>query len=346
MAALVDDEELEASLQNVIDQHSLKWIFVGGKGGVGKTTTSASLAIQLAKVRQSVLLISTDPAHNLSDAFSQKFTSQATPVNGFQNLFVMEIDPEPATDALITQMQDPEGSSGGMLGGLMSSASPMLKELASAFPGIDEAMSFAEVLKLVKTMQFDVVVFDTAPTGHTLRLLQFPTQLQKGLDMMLGMKGKLSGLMKAFSGMIGGQGQGQGAEGEPSDEMMSKLQSTKETIEEVNRQFKNPDLTTFVCVMIPEFLSLYETERMIQELTRFDIDAHNIVINQVVFPDASAAAPCKLCTARQKMQGKYIQQAKELYMDFHILELPLLHQEVRGVPALSEFGKQFLSPKQ
>ncbi|MDP2439369.1 MAG: TRC40/GET3/ArsA family transport-energizing ATPase [archaeon] len=336
MAAVSDDDELDASLQNILEQTSLKWIFVGGKGGVGKTTTSASLAIQLAKVRKSVLLISTDPAHNLSDAFSQKFTSKATPVNDFDNLFVMEIDPEPATDALFSQM-----GAAGESQGLMGMATPMLKELAGAFPGIDEAMSFAEVLKLVKTMEFDVVVFDTAPTGHTLRLLQFPTQLQKGLDMILGMKGKLSGIMKTFGGMMGG------AAGAPSDdEMLSKLQSTKDTIEEVNKQFKNPDLTTFVCVMIPEFLSLYETERMIQELTRFDIDAHNIVINQVVIPSpgSSSAAPCQLCTARQKMQGKYIAQAKELYVDFHILLLPLLHQEVRGVPALSEFGKRLLDP--
>jgi len=112
----------------------------------------------------------------------------------------------------------------------------------------------------------------------------------------------------------------------------------------VNVEFKQADLTTFVCVCIPEFLSLYETERLVQELAKYEIDVHNIVINQVIFPEEAEGS--KLLKARVKLQQKYLEQYDELYADFHITKLPLMEDEVRGTDKLLEFSKMLTSPYQ
>ncbi|XP_061347644.1 ATPase GET3A-like [Gastrolobium bilobum] len=315
-------DQPEGTVKNILEQESLKWVFVGGKGGVGKTTCSSILSILLATVRNSVLIISTDPAHNLSDAFQQRFTKTPTLVNGFSNLYAMEVDP--------TVEHEDMGGSDGM--------DSLFSELAGAIPGIDEAMSFAEMLKLVQTMDYSVIVFDTAPTGHTLRLLQFPSVLEKGLAKMMSLKSKFGGLFNQMTRMFG-MGDDFG-----DDAILGKMESMKDVIEQVNKQFKDPDMTTFVCVCIPEFLSLYETERLVQELTKFEIDTHNIIINQVIFDDEDVES--KLLKARMKMQQKYLDQFYMLYDDFHITKLPLLPEEVTGVESLKAFSRQFTSPYQ
>lgn len=330
-----DDDALEPTLQSILDQRTLRWIFVGGKGGVGKTTTSCSLAIQLAKVRRSVLLISTDPAHNLSDAFSQKFGKEARLVDGFTNLSAMEIDPNGSIqdllagqgeDAAAAGGQDPTGGMGGMM-----------QDLAFAIPGIDEAMSFAEVLKQVKSLSYETIIFDTAPTGHTLRFLQFPSVLEKALAKISQLSTQYGPLLNGFLGSQGGLPGGQNL-----PEMMEKLESLRATISEVNTQFKDEALTTFVCVCIPEFLSLYETERMIQELASYGIDTHSIVVNQLLFP--KAASECEQCNARRKMQKKYLDQIEELYDEFNVVKMPLLVEEVRGKEKLEKFSDMLVHP--
>ncbi|PVU84730.1 hypothetical protein BB560_007278 [Smittium megazygosporum] len=322
MSLVIDDPEtFDPTLTNVIEQDTLKWIFVGGKGGVGKTTTSCSLAIQMAKVRKNVLLISTDPAHNLSDAFGQKFSKTPTLVNSFDNLYCMEIDPNGSIQEMI------EGSESSAMNSIM-------QDLAFAIPGVDEAMGFSEVMKLIKSLEYSVIIFDTAPTGHTLRFLSFPTVLGKALGKISQLSGRFGPMMQQMSGMMGVNADQQ--------DIFEKLQGMKEVIDEVNNQFKDPNKTTFVCVCIPEFLSLYETERLIQELTADGIDTHNIVVNQLLFPPKTSN--CEQCLVRQKMQRKYLDQIYDLYEDFHVVLLPLLTHEVRGSENLKKFSNLLVQP--
>lgn len=229
--------EMEPTLRNILDQESLKWVFVGGKGGVGKTTTACSLAVRLAEVRESVLVISTDPAHNLSDAFRQKFTSVPTLVNGYTNLSAMvraslfDLFNLPSSRAVTcrqeawlfvhhgilsprklfffysahsaTQEVDPSPQTSD----LTEFGGGFLADITSSIPGIDEAMSFAEVIRHVQTMDYSCIVFDTAPTGHTLRLLQFPSTLEKGLGKLMELKDSFGGMISQLGSLLGGAGQ-------------------------------------------------------------------------------------------------------------------------------------------
>lgn len=212
-----------------------------------------------------------------------------------------------------------------------------LSEISTSIPGIDEAMSFAEVMKQVQSMDYSCIVFDTAPTGHTLRLLQFPTTLEKGLGKLMSLRESFGGLLSTASSLLSGPGNE-----DALNAMMDKLENLKSIVEEVNSQFKNSDLTTFVCVCIPEFLSLYETERLVQELARFEIDCRNIVINQVIFPDEVGTS--RLLASRVKMQQKYLDQFYDLYEDFHIVKMPLLEEEVRGTDSLKSFSSNLMKP--
>jgi len=301
-----------------------------------------------------VLIVSTDPAHNLSDAFCQKIGREPTPINGFSNLSAMEIDANDDMEKVQQSMIESNASAESDDSGI----SNLMAELTSSIPGIDEAMSFSELMKQVQNLDYDVVVFDTAPTGHTLRLLSFPTILEKALGKVMELKDRFGGLLGQASAMFGG-----GSPGQMQDMLLGRLEETRAVINKVNEAFQDPDLTTFVCVCIPEFLSIYETERLVQELSKFGIDSHNVVVNQVLFPEKDAEELAEwfeenkaglpkeaqeICTkmmARKKMQDKYIGQCFDLYGDdFHVVLMPLLDWEVRGVEKLKAFSENLINP--
>ncbi len=262
-----------------------------------------------------MLIVSTDPAHNLSDAFGQKFGKDPIKVNGFDNLFCMEVDSsgEQEWEAI----EAAQATQGVAADGLESGVGSIMKDLMTSVPGIDEAMAFAELMKMVQEMNYSTIVFDTAPTGHTLRLLSFPKTMESAIGKLLELKvtnhstfqrlcnitcllyprinyssiivSSLFLVQNRFSGLLTQVTAFMGAEGAAGIEsMIAKLEQLKGLIDQVHNQIRDPEKTTFVCVCIPEFLSIYETERLVQELSKSEIDTHNVVVNQVLFPDKDA----------------------------------------------------------
>lgn len=181
------------------------------------------------------MIVSTDPAHNLSDAFCQKIGREPTPIEGFDNLSAMEIDANNDMEEMQRNMEE-QGAEDD------TGLSSMLSELTSSIPGIDEAMSFSELMKQVQELDYDVVVFDTAPTGHTLRLLSFPTILEKALGKVMELKDRFGGLIGQATAMMGN-----GANpGQAQDAILGRLEETRAVINKVNDAFQDPALTTFV----------------------------------------------------------------------------------------------------
>uniref|UniRef100_A0A3B0MSL3 Arsenical pump-driving ATPase, putative n=1 Tax=Theileria annulata TaxID=5874 RepID=A0A3B0MSL3_THEAN len=239
----VNGLNLRNDVKNLVEQESYKWIFVGGKGGVGKTTISCSLSSILSERRESVLLLSTDPAHSLSDAFNQKFTDTPTLVNGYENLYAMELDVTRVSDTVCFYLK-------------------FYLSIINANPN-----------RSVQSMKYSVIVFDTAPTGHTLKFLNLPDTLDKLLESFLKVESLCGVAMKLFSALNNSL---------PKEEIFQKIKRFKNNLTLIMNQMKDPNKTTFVCVCIPEFLSVYETERLIQSLAKTDIDCSYIIVNQVL----------------------------------------------------------------
>jgi arsenite-transporting ATPase len=284
-----------------LDAPSYKWIFVGGKGGVGKTTTSCSIALSLTRYRERVLLVSTDPASNIGDTLQQHFTREPTPVAGVPRLWAMEY------------VQTAE-------------AAEEFKALLN-LPGMDELQVLSALFDSIERDDFDIVVFDTAPTGHTMRLLQLPQNF-----------GSIVGNAAVFGpSVVTMLGQAIGAGGDTG----ARMQRLQGLLENAARRIANPMECTFVCVLLPEFLPVFETERLIQFLNEKEVETHVLVVNQILA--TTTEEDCPFCFKRYQMQQKYIADIHDLYDDFRIIEIGLLETEVKGVEAVEQFAR-FITP--
>ncbi|OPJ69929.1 ATPase ASNA1 [Patagioenas fasciata monilis] len=155
-------------------------------------------------------------------------------------------------------------------------------------------------------MNFSVVVFDTAPTGHTLRLLNFPTIVERGLGRLMQIKNQISPFISQMCNMLGLGDMN-------ADQLASKLEETLPVIRSVSEQFRDPEQTTFICVCIAEFLPLYRGRGCRGDMGQCD-------------------------------HAKYLDQMEDLYEDFHIVKLPLLPHEVRGAERVNTFSSLLLEP--
>ncbi len=309
------------TLRDIIYDESIRFILSGGKGGVGKTSCAGAIALLSAQRGFRTLVISTDPAHSLSDSFDQDLSGgDIVEIKGVDNLWGMEIDSERG----MKEFQESLGQIGGPESAMASQFLGGTDSLAP--PGSDEAMAFGKMLEFLSDTSFDRVVFDTAPTGHTLKLLELPDLLDSWLGKLLTLRQRLSSMMAGLRAFLGG--------GQEEDRSWEMLQSTKEKIRQARIALADPKTTQFVVVMIPEAMAVFETQRLLASLHAWDIPVSNIIVNQLVPENPS----CTFCTNRRRMQQANLADIKDLYRDLHITEVPLFDHEIRGIEELKMLG--------
>eukprot|EP00392_Amoebophrya_sp_AT5.2_P014155 g14297.t1 len=353
----------------------IKFVFVGGKGGVGKTTTSSALAAQLAKDKK-ILLVSTDPAHSTSDAWAQQFGREPEAVKQLPNLEVVELDPKAALRKEMEVWDDLFAESG-LVGG-QSDFAMKAKEAILGLQGIDEAIALANAYTFLQDGRYDKVVFDTAPTGHTLRLLDLPSLISESLKTITSMQSTILDAVDGFASLTGLAGGGAtGLSPSFKKKIEVKLRQYQKTADLVAGMLANQAKTRFVVVCIAEHLSVSESKKLLAELRERGVKASHVIVNQLLSVSGSrgtSGSPLltdgerrrvkealesaessalvektmtslELYASRAELQKKYLnslRNAEESVRGVELIEVPLLPGEVVGAEAIVGFSELLL----
>ena len=255
-----------------------RFVFFGGKGGVGKTTVSSAYAHKCARAGMETLLVSTDPAHSTADVFDQTFDDDPRPVEGYDSLSAMEIDPDEAVDEHLMSVRR---SLGDQVSPAIVNEIDRQIELAHRTPGAHEAALFDRFIDVMRDAdEFDRVVFDTSPTGGTLRLLSLPEYLGGWIDRLLEKRQESVELYERAA--IGDR---EPRRSEVGDPIITRLQQRKENFEFAGETLRND--ASFFLVLNPDELSVRETGRAVDQLREYGLTVSGLVMNRLTpEPDA------------------------------------------------------------
>jgi arsenite-transporting ATPase len=297
-------------------------VIFGGKGGVGKTTAAASYALAIAKAdrTKSVLVFSTDPAHSLSDSFAEQIGELKKGVGGQKNLDGMEIDPgkwfeelkqryRSWTDDLFTSLSGRSGME------IQFDREAMRELVELTPPGIDEIAALGTISELLDTHRYDLIVLDTAPTGHLIRFLELPEVALSWIRTFMKLILKYQNVVRA-------------------SEVAEELVALSKSIKRVLALLTDQEQCEFVAVAIPERMSLEETIDLAKSLDKLKVPLRKLLINGVVSEDA--AKQCRFCKTRRKGQ---LEVADEFCKRFRrrsieIVVAPQQPHEIVGASAL------------
>jgi arsenite-transporting ATPase len=307
---------------------SSRYFFFGGKGGVGKTTAAtatALLLLKLAKPNEKILLFSTDPAHSLSDSLGTRIGNRLVQVSTFRRagLFAFEMDSKTAL-AEFRKKHGPVLAEIADRGTLLDKAD--INELLNlSLPGLDEVMALFELSELDRASDYSHIVIDTAPSGHTARLLRLPEVFSRMVTALDRMADKHRFLVAHFARrrMV-------------LDEVDLFLRDLNERIQTVRNLLYNSAESSFALVAIPEALSVNETRRYAAELRADGVSVTDLIINRVEQEHDN----CTFCRVRVKAQKRWLGELSKHFKSLKLHKVPLRASDVRGIEALRSFGEE------
>ncbi len=313
---------------------SKKLLFVGGKGGVGKTSIASTLALARADRGGRVLVVSTDPAHSLGHLWDMRIGDEITEL-GPDGLYGLEINPASATDEHLAQVERrlnrlvPEH--------LRSEVRKHLR-LAREAPGTHEAAMLERIATTVETYlpQFDLVVFDTAPSGHTARLMELPETMAMWTRGMLHRHDRSEKFTRALQGLdeedpgldVVAVGRGQ-SRADRDSEIRRILLARQKRFTDLREAFQDPDRTAFIVVLQGERLPALETVELVEHLQRSGMSCAAGVINRRSPADAG-----ELLSQRRAQEAVHIRYVQEALPDLPLVEVPLLGEDLRAPETL------------
>ncbi|HLR42612.1 MAG TPA: ArsA family ATPase [Pseudogracilibacillus sp.] len=298
-----------------------KILFIGGKGGVGKSTTSAAMALKMATAGKKTLLVSTDPAHNIGHIFKMDLTSDKTKV--MDKLYAIEINPTEETKKYMATVKE----------NMRSIVQPtMIEEVnrqldtASASPGADEAALFDKLISIMieEREHFDHLIFDTAPTGHTIRLLSLPELMGVWIK---GLLAKRHQTKENYAKLL--------HDGERIDDPIYEvLHARQKRFRQVRNIMLDSEQTDFMFVLNPEKLPIIETRNAIELLKKYDLTVSTIVVNRVL-PDEDAGSFFK---QRKRQESTFLKEIERIFQKEKLIYIPFFAHDMNAIEHLQVFA--------
>jgi arsenite/tail-anchored protein-transporting ATPase len=298
-------------------------LFFGGKGGVGKTTVASAFAVAAADAGLKTLLVSTDPAHSTSDVFERSVGPEPTPIT--EHLFALEIDPEREAEQYVNDVK----------ARIADATPPRLVaeverqiDIARVSPGAEEAALFDRFTRLLEHdgAFYDRIIFDTAPTGHTLRLLALPEHMTLWMSGLISRRKKVNALGRMWRTVAGAAA---GSDVVRDDPVLAALTERRHRFEHARTVMTDRAQTAFVFVIVPERLPILETERALRVLEKYGIPVGGVIVNRIL-PDVDETFIKK----RRQREAEYLRTIETTFEAVPLLHLPLFETDIAGLAAL------------